>query len=122
MGSGYSLSIKYVVLTILIFSMIPTSHFLAWIIYPEEDSIFNAYDEGQVILYTDMKSYLWNFESPWILETEPLPSSIFSNPANGPTYLFVLLGLVYVIVGIPFIAFYVFFVLSSAVLLLVATY
>ena len=107
---------------VILFSLVLPLHFIAWTFFPPEGAVFNGYDEGQAIIYSVMKSVNTDFENPWILDGEPVPRYVMSNPSNGPVYTLITIGMVSELLGGSYILVYVSVLFLSGIAMFLLIY
>jgi hypothetical protein len=114
---------KHIICLIVLMSVFGLLQYTAFNLFPPQDMAFNGigYDDASFMML--IKASDFDFQSPYIIGSDRIDGSLFLNPANGPIYIFVPIGLVfYSWLGIDALTLLAMFKFISAMLCLTVSY
>ncbi len=108
-------------LLILVMSLLSPLQYVILYLFPPQGMVFNGMGTDDAMYFTAIKSYEFGFQSPLIIKGDDIDGSIFYNPAFGPVYIMLPLGMIHFLFGIePLVIFIVFKFLSSVLFLAIS--
>lgn len=116
---AFSLSLPPVkwILLFVVLSAIPPMHYLLFLEYPPEGFVFVGMGGDDSEFFTSMRLAEMNFADPWGVD-----DSMSLGPSFGPIYIFVPLGFVSLLSGVPHMSVFLSFMFLSALFFLFVLY